>query len=556
MNIKTAVRITLFLAIVFAFGMGSVLAQTVVPSQQELTPKQTPTPLSLNLTDAFVEGQNLQALPSVSADEVAEADNMARQYFANVSLKPPRVGLVRAVRKITLADAGGGRWLQLPNGGRLWTAAIRSPGAFGLRIHFKQFDVDDDTVLVYARSGDRVIVRGSYTGNGPNHNNEFWTATLPGDTVFIELQSRGQKRPSIEIDSVLHFDKPPYGFTPNDKARESQPTNALSPQELSCHLDPKCQPPGSISLSALDATGQMNFIKGGQGFVCSGTLLKDLDGDTTVPYFLTAYHCLNTQAEGNTLNVVFGYESASCGGTVPNPSTLPFSLGGTLLQTNPTDGGNDMAFIRLNGIQQLPPGAPPIQFAEWSLANGLTNPSYGIHHPGGTFKRITFFEPSSYLLCPTIDSGDDGDYFLANATNGGIEGGSSGSGLFDFTGHLIGQLYGVCGPGISDKGNCFDEDGWRGVYGKFWVSYTIGGVGRWLEIGGTINVNGAYSGEELGTPSKPFRTITAANNLINQSNWNGARIKIQAGCYPEQVTFSRPVTLLASGGTVTIGRCP
>jgi lysyl endopeptidase len=130
-------------------------------------------------------------------------------------------------------------------------------------------------------------------------------------------------------------------------------------------------------------------------------------------------------------------------------------------------------------LSDPPPGAVPLQFAEWSLANSLTDSSYGIHHPAGTFKRITFFEPSSYLLC-TVDSGDDGDYFLANATNGAIEGGSSGSGLFDHTGKLIGHLNGECGPGIEKPGNCSDQDGWRAVYGKFWVSYGSAASGAGL----------------------------------------------------------------------------
>lgn len=557
MKNRTIRWLRFFLASVIAAEVGLVLGPPPAVGQQERTLPPPRTPLSLRLADAFVEGQSLQTLPVVAAEEIAQVNRLSRQLDANLSLKPPRVGFTRAVRDITLAEANGGKWRQLPNGQRLWTSAIRSPGAYGLRIHFRKFEVGDDTVLVYAREGNRVRMRGTYTGKGPNSDGTFWSAMLPGDTSFIELVTGNQKTPTIEIDKVVHVDQPLSGLTSNRQKQEPpNPSNSLSPQVLGCHLDPACQPQSSYNAAAHDASVIIFYIKStGEMKACSGTMLRDLDNATEVPYLLTAYHCLSTQAEANSLQVYFRYQNNVCGGT-PSLANLPTTLGATLLGANPTDGGNDMAFLRLNPIQGLSQDAPPLQFAEWSLANGLTDPSYGIHHPASSFKRITFFGPSDYVLCPDIDAGDDGDYFLADPTNGGIEGGSSGSGLFDSSGRLLGQLKGRCGPGTDDNGNCSDEDGWRAVYGKFNISYTIGQVGRWLEIGGTINVNRFYTGEELGTPDKPFRTLAAANNLLNQYNWNGARIKVQAGCYPEPGTFSRPVTILSNGGTVKIGTCP
>ncbi|MBI3950405.1 MAG: hypothetical protein HY314_08120 [Acidobacteria bacterium] len=70
----------------------------------------------------------------------------------------------------------------------------------------------------------------------------------------------------------------------------------------------------------------------------------------------------------------------------------------------------------------------------------------------------------------------------------------------------------------------------------------------------TINVDRNYTGTEEGTPEKPFKTVGAANDVINELNWNGAQIKIRAGSYPEAVTFSKRIRVLAERGTVTIGR--
>jgi len=200
---------------------------------------------------------------------------------------------------------------------------------------------------------------------------------------------------------------------------------------------------------------------------------------------------------------------------------------------------NDMKFIRLNGA--VPNG---VALTGWSTDDPQDG-SFGIHHPDGAFKRVTFFNPSSYVFCTYTY---DDDYWVVEALRGAIEGGSSGSGLFDTDGRLMGQLRGRCGPGVDDNGNCSDEDGWRAVYGKFSVTFPI--IRRWLEIGGTINVDHSYSGAELGTPSEPYRTVTAGYNLA----WDNTRLKIKAGSYNEAVTFSKQMTILADGGPVTIGR--
>lgn len=66
----------------------------------------------------------------------------------------------------------------------------------------------------------------------------------------------------------------------------------------------------------------------------------------------------------------------------------------------------------------------------------------------------------------------------------------------------------------------------------------------------TINVDRTYTGEERGRPRQPFNTLGEPKNLA----WDGARIRIKAGAYAETLTFSKRVEVVASGGTVTIGR--
>ena len=65
----------------------------------------------------------------------------------------------------------------------------------------------------------------------------------------------------------------------------------------------------------------------------------------------------------------------------------------------------------------------------------------------------------------------------------------------------------------------------------------------------TISVDGSYSGDENGTPQHPFNTVGEAYDFA----WEGARLGIGAGSYPEALTLSKRVELTAWGGIATVG---
>ena len=65
---------------------------------------------------------------------------------------------------------------------------------------------------------------------------------------------------------------------------------------------------------------------------------------------------------------------------------------------------------------------------------------------------------------------------------------------------------------------------------------------------GTIYVDGV-SGGSHGTFDEPFNTL---NEAINYA-WDGSKIKIKGGSYPEAVTFSKQVEVSAYDGNVVVG---
>jgi hypothetical protein len=67
---------------------------------------------------------------------------------------------------------------------------------------------------------------------------------------------------------------------------------------------------------------------------------------------------------------------------------------------------------------------------------------------------------------------------------------------------------------------------------------------------GVIHVDGAYSGDQVGTPQQPMKTLARAH----EAAWSGATIKVRPGAYPEKVTLTKRVQVVSSGGTASIGK--
>jgi hypothetical protein len=492
----------------------------------ERVPPTRPVALSASRPSAFAEGVNVRDLGPVSPAELDLADAEAGLRTAdvdaaqNVRSLARRVGIVRPLASPPLLET------ELGDGRKLWTLAVRSTGAFGTRIHFTEFDAAGGEVVVYGLDASGALARGPYKDLGPGRRGEFWTPSIPGEMAFVEVV--GHAEPRIVVGEVVHFDQDPNAAL----QLGGQPGSGV----LSCHFDAQCVP--AALENPRDATGQMNFVSGGGSFVCTGTLMSDQDATTYVPYFLTAAHCVNTQSEVSSLEVVWYWESSFCDATtLPDWFTLDRNAGEQLLATTATDDSNDMSFLRLE--YPLPPGLPMAGLTTGSL----TSVMYGIHHPAGSYKRYTLLEDSFHFGCSLIDASD---YHFTEALAGTIEGGSSGSGLFSSSGLLLGHLRGACGS-TSDP-TC-NADGWRAFYGEMEESWPI--INHWLQdLGGTIRVNSSTTSLlQKGTAAFPFKTVSQAAALA----WDGSRILVTTGSYPESVTIADDVDVVPTGGSVVIG---
>ncbi len=157
------------------------------------------------------------------------------------------------------------------------------------------------------------------------------------------------------------------------------------------------------------------------------------------PYFLTANHCINTEAEASTITAYFNYEDASC--LVSSLYTAQ-SLTGASLKT--TGESSDFTLLRFN--DQVPPAYQPF-FSGWDISGTAPLNSVCIHHPEGNKKKISVDNDPAISYEDTIswEGGTvtpAGSHWEVTFDEGATFSGSSGGPLFNESKRITGQLHG------------------------------------------------------------------------------------------------------------------
>lgn len=383
--------------------------------------------------------------PDVRLDALDHAALLAEDTANAATEKRLRIGMVREIPLGTSA----GTWHSVAGVGEVWTLGLTSDGAVGLRVHFTEVNLPDGGQLAVWSATDAVLMDGPFTGRGPLEEGEFWTTVLPGEAAVVAYVAPagagGAGAPPFTVAGVLHLYR--------DFLAEESP----SPLAGTCHNDVTCYPEWH---PLRNAVARIQFIDGGQSFVCTGQLLNSLNGDLT-PYFLTANHCIGSQAAASTLVAYWLYQTSSCNGAIPALISRPQSAFAELLAFNIFA---DSSLLMVRGT--LPPNVFWSGWTPNAVPAGAA--SACIHHPRGEFKRISFGNRDASV----------GDFWRIAWTDGPTEGGSSGSGIWrSDTQQLYGQLSG--GPS-SCQSVTFDD------FGKF--STGFGTFGSLLSGGSDDNL--------------------------------------------------------------------
>ena len=245
-----------------------------------------------------------------------------------------------------------------PDGSQIIVLIIKSSGASGIGAHFRNFALaDGEEVYVYGAATDSIVF-GPFTDKGPWGSGEFWSGTADGDTVVIEFYKRSNENgQGFEIFEISHI-----------LAGLDWRLRSTEPDVLNCEVDASC-----YGDAEKNAVGRFVFNNNGP-HVCTGTLLNNLAQDST-PYFLTANHCVNSQAIAQTVEVYWFYQTTSCNSGVLR-DWVHSPPGANLLATQ---SANDFSLLRL--ANNAPAGA---FFSGWtSVAQPVGASVFGLHHPDG-----------------------------------------------------------------------------------------------------------------------------------------------------------------------------
>lgn len=431
----------------------------------------------------------------------------------------------------------------------IYSVEIRANGALFMDIILKNLIIPKGSIL---KITDVNVFSRSYDYKHTLNHELYQAFTTTGESAMLELimPNYVQTEMNVELVSATYFFKDIF-------INESD--NIIL--EADCHNDINCAESDndralgrSVVYIRQLCTDNPNLC-----YQCSGSVINNYNFDN-IPYILTANHCINGEVMDHLDEAifVFNYNSVGCG------SSLAFQdyqiVGGNLRAHLHGTIGSDFALLELfNDI--------PLQYnvlwAGWDRASGAIlqgQDVIGIHHPDGSFKRISYGEIDNNLA-PVIG------FIRVEWNDGLVEGGSSGSPLFTEDFKIVGQLgggpfEGSCNNPGSDYYGHFKES-WNSIFGSEFR------LKDWLDPDGhnPESLSGSYpiyscpqnrilTGEFYRTDYSPDNLVSigAANNLTltdltvyENGNYNfkcintielSSDVEFKLGCSVELLTGS------------------
>ena len=404
-------------------------------SEQAAKVLQTPVRISLTAEDLATmqpQDQGIEARSKLLVGVVKPVDVL-------VDLQAPTVGATKKV-------AGGVH---------VWTTAIQADGASALRVHFENFDLPDGAEMyVYNDAGEAF---GPYTGRGMRGSGEFWSHTITGEQMLIQVRTPvGAPRAFFTIADVGFMGS---SFHYAEYRRRSVHGKAL------CDYNASCVERNSGTDTAV---AHYTFVQRPYIYMCTGGLIAD-EAQSGTPYFLTANHCLSRDKVARTVETYFFYTASngSCDGPVAK-----HNVGASIVQANKT---GDYTLLQLDGA--APAGA---SFLGWTTDEVAYTDGYELNrvsHPQGAPQAYSEHEVDS--SAGTCSSWPRGSWIYSKDTYGATEGGSSGSPVRNSQGLIVGQLSGACGYNTGDVCDSVSNSTVDGAFASYYpeVAPFLGGGG-------------------------------------------------------------------------------
>ncbi len=375
-------------------------------------------------------------------------------------------------RELNLDLNGMGEWLEAQDGTKLWKFQITSPKALSVSVLLDDFHLEQgDKLWVYSKLSRP---HGALTNINNSETGLLQLAPIKGESLcFLYQPANNSKQIPFNIKRLSHGFR---ALAQGNKLKEIQDENKNIGEPFydfyyNTIVDLQCSDNViKHEREDLQARSVVLLILDGD-LVATGALINNTLNDGTA-YILTASHCVNrifkyrddldkVKQSVQTTVAFFCYQSPIPNSDVRADETKTIS-GAELIAYNKEA---DMALIKLTGLpinpktgkKEIPETYNPY-FSGWNISPKPKAPFYNIHHPNGSIKRFNEAIDKSLDITPiyTINNIDffDKHWSISEWAIGSTAGGSSGSPLFDYSGHIIGALSGgvsYCSSRGSDK---------------------------------------------------------------------------------------------------------
>lgn len=341
---------------------------------------------------------------------------------------PQRMGVSVKVNVDLISSA---TQTEIPGTGKIWRLSLKAPGALALGVYYDDFYIPEGGEL-FLYNHDKSQLIGSFTHKNNPAAQLYATQFVQGDLVILEYF----QPESVSDQARIHISELAYAYRHIDFVKNKET------ESLYCMIDVACEE-GDGWENQIRGVARISIKIGGSYFWCSGSLINNTANDRT-PYFLTASHC-GGNASASDLNqwiFYFNYQAAVCDGA---SSGYNSKTGCSLKARDPSQGddGSDFYLVQFNSAI---PNSYNVYYNGWNRTNSAEDApnGVGIHHPAGDIKKISTYDTP--LVSSTYWNGMPTHWKLiwAETVNGRsiMEGGSSGSPVFDANGLIMGDLTG------------------------------------------------------------------------------------------------------------------
>ncbi len=491
MNLKRHYTIRCSFLFVFIFLISNL---SIVVAQQSVGG----TPISFLPKNQAVFSKESKAIkvPALNMTRLKKEDkeNSSNRFAAPVDVN------------YTLENSG--QWVDLEDGGRVWKLKIKADQALGLFIFYKNFYLPNGARLfVYDDQQKQVL--GGYTYLNNSDSGKFMTGMIEGETAIIEYfepwYAKGQGR--FEINRIMQaYDR--------EKIVSDYPFQNYTGfgESLPCHENVNCALGDDYDDQKRGVVRILTIYNTGIGW-CSGSMINNTNNDGK-PYVLTANHCgfLGDNIPDFSLwRFDFNYAFPTCANETEEPAFE------SILGSEVVAGSQVSDFLLL----ELPVNVPSsynAYFNGWNRLNTAAQTGTQIHHPFGDVMKISV-DTHTLESYPFLTNWGDGiitpphSHWRSVYDYGTIEGGSSGSPVFNHNGYIVGQLHG----GVANCNQFIVYDG------KFSVSWNDGvdsttRLKDWLDpINTGFTQLGGIENPALANSSTVFGLIQKANGVPIQN---------------------------------------